>query len=240
MSRAKTAEEIALRLKAVYHDFDHHNLRDDPLGELLFILCSVRTHAAGYSVTFNELRRVFPTIDSLAGATITELSKPLHSGGRAAVKAQAIRSACDGIISEFGSLSLEQLHRMSDSECETFLTSLPYVGKKVARCVMMYSLDREVFPVDLHCWRISQRLGWVRPTRPDGTCSQRDMDRLQAKIPAKLRFSLHVNMVSHGRVICTSSAPKCWDCAVNDLCPKIGVRLEPPKHPYPEGVREST
>ena len=222
---AKHAREIAARLTAVYHDFDHHNLRDDPLGELLFILGSVRTHASGYRATYKSLRAAFPTDDGLATATLAELAKAFHSGGRGAIKAQAIRLACDGIIARFGSLNLEGLRGMVDADCEAFLTSLPYVGKKVARCVMMYSLNRQVFPVDLHCWRISQRLGWVRPTRPDGTCSQRDMDRLQAKISPELRFSLHVNMVSHGRAICTATVPKCRACCLSDFCPKINVHL---------------
>ena len=217
--------EVASKLQDVYHDFDHHNLRDDPLGELLFILCSVRTHAHGYSSTFKALRAAFPTTASLASASVTELIRPLYSGGRAEIKALAIRAVCDGIINRFGSLNLDGLREMKDAECEAFLTSLPYVGKKVARCVMMYSLDRTVFPVDLHCWRISQRLGWVRPTRPDGTCSQKDMDRLQTKIPPELRFSLHVNMISHGRAVCTASTPHCAECCLNSLCAKIKVRL---------------
>lgn len=221
---AKHAREIAARLTAVYQDFDHHNLRDDPLGELLFILGSVRTHAAGYRATYKALRNAFPTDESLATATLAEFAKALHSGGRGAIKAQAIRLACDAIIAKFGSLNLEKLRQMGDADCEAFLISLPYVGRKVARCVMMYSLARQVFPVDLHCWRISQRLGWVRPTRPDGTCSQRDMDRLQAKILPELRFSLHVNMVSHGRAICTATTPNCPACCLKEICPKIKVR----------------
>lgn len=214
---------IARMLTATYGDFDHHNLRDDPVGELLFILCSVRTHSAGYTATFDALRSVFPTTDHLLVATIPELVKVLHGGGLAAHKARAIRGTLDGIIARFGRLTLDPLREWSDAACEKFLTTLPFVGKKVARCVMMYSLGRLVFPVDLHCWRISQRLGWIKPTRPDGTCSQRDMDRLQRKLPSGLRFSLHVNMVSHGRLCCIASKPKCSTCPIRAKCPKIGL-----------------
>ncbi|MEZ5304792.1 MAG: endonuclease III domain-containing protein [Verrucomicrobiales bacterium] len=105
----------------------------------------------------------------------------------------------------FGKLSLADLRRLPDGEVEAFLTSLKGVGKKVARCVMMYSLDRQVFPVDTHCWRIARRLGWVRPTQKDGHCSERDMDRLQERIPPARRYSLHVNMVSLGRGFCLTS-----------------------------------
>ncbi len=216
--------KVAGALTNTYHDFDHHNLRDDPFGELLFILCSVRTHAAGYTATYEALRREFPTPEALTTATVPELTRVLHGGGLAEHKALAIRAALDGIKARFGELTLEPLREWDDAACEKFLTGLSFVGKKVAWCVMMYSLGRQVFPVDLHCWRICQRLGWVRPTRPDGTCSQKDMERTQSKIPPEHRFSLHVNMVSHGRICCTPTAPACPECPVNDLCPKVGVQ----------------
>jgi endonuclease III len=56
-----------------------------------------------------------------------------------------------------------------------------------------------------------------------GHCAPRDMDRLQAKIPPELRYSLHVNMISLGREICTPSVPHCDECPISALCPKIGV-----------------
>jgi endonuclease III len=112
---------------------------------------------------------------------------------------------------------------MSDDECEQFLLGLPGVGTKVARCVMMYSLDRQVFPVDTHCWRICRRLGWVRRTTPDGNCSRRDADRLQSRIPPELRRSLHVNMVSLGKRLCLAGSPRCDECPIGRLCRRTGV-----------------
>ena len=120
-------------------------------------------------------------------------------------------------------LAVKPLRKMSDKDAETFLLSLPGVGKKVARCVLMYSLGRQVFPVDTHCWRIARRLGWVRPTQKDKHCAPRDMDRLQSKIPPEFRYSLHVNMISLGREICTPTAPRCDECPISAWCPKIGV-----------------
>jgi len=105
--------------------------------------------------------------------------------------------------------TLTPLKHMTNNECERFLTSLPNVGKKVARCIMMYSLDRQVFPVDTHCWRICRRLGWIKQTRKGYSCPPRDMDRLQSIIPPDLRYSMHVNLVSHGRTVCTETKPRC-------------------------------
>lgn len=230
-SAAPEAGVVCDILRARYRDWDHHN-RSNPLDELLFILCSTRTQENGYRGTYSALKQEFPTFGSLAEAPARYIAKPLEPGGLQRQKSKAIREICDQITARFGWLSLAPLRESSDAECEAFLTSLPLVGKKVARCVMMYSLGRQVFPVDTHCWRIARRLGWIRPTQKDGHCADRDMDRLQDKIPPAMRFSLHVNFVSLGREYCIGQGPRCDGCPLDTVCPKIGVgtaRYGPPR-----------
>ncbi len=206
-------------LRERYGDSRHGN-KLNPLHELLYIICSVQTQESNYVRTYRALRRRFPTAAELAHASVRQIEKPLVSGGLYRNKARMIRQICDAIIGRFGKLTLAPLRGMSSAACEQLLTSLPGVGKKVARCVMMYSLGRDVFPVDTHCWRICRRLGWVRRTDAHVWCSGRDMDRLQEKIPPELRRSLHVNMVSLGRDACRFSAPMCWRCPVSACCAK--------------------
>ena len=214
--------DVAAALKKRYRDFNHYNLKN-PLDELLFIICSTKTGEASYRSTFRSLKETFPTHLHIAEAPAEYIARPIVSGGLSNQKAKAIRDLLDVIVEEFGEPTLKLLRKMSDEEAEAFLLSLPGVGKKVARCVLMYSLGRRVFPVDTHCWRIARRLGWVRPTQKDKHCAPRDMDRLQAKIPPELRYSLHVNMVSLGREICTAISPRCNECPIAGWCPKIGV-----------------
>lgn len=214
--------DVAAALKTCYHDFNHHNLKN-PLDELLFIICSTKTGEASYRSTYRSLKETFPTHYQIAEAPAEYIARPIVSGGLSNLKAKAIRDLLDVIVAKFGEPTLKPLHNMSDEDAEAFLLSLPGVGKKIARCVLMYSLGRQVFPVDTHCWRIAQRLGWVRPTQKDKHCAPRDMDRLQSKIPPELRYSLHVNMISLGREICTPTSPRCDECPISPLCPKTGV-----------------
>lgn len=218
----QTVRDVAGRLKKHYRDFNHYNLKE-PLDELLFIICSTRTGEASYRNTFRSLKRAFPTHLQIAEAPAEYIARPIADGGLSNQKAKAIRNLLDIIVAKFGEPTLGPLRKMSDGDAEKFLLSLPGVGKKVARCVLMYSLGRQVFPVDTHCWRIARRLGWVRPTQKDGHCAPRDMDRLQSKIPPSLRHSLHVNMISLGREICTPTAPMCARCPISAWCPRIGV-----------------
>lgn len=214
--------DVAAALQARYHDFNHHNLKN-PLNELLFIICSTRTGETGYRDTYRSLKQTFPTHLQVAEAPAEYIARPMASGGLSNQKSQAIRKIYDVLVERFGGPTLAPLRKMDDAEAEAFLLSLPRVGKKVARCVMMYSLGRQVFPVDTHCWRIARRLGWVRPTQKDKHCAPRDMDRLQSKIPPELRHSLHVNLISLGREICTPTVPRCDECPISVWCPKINV-----------------
>jgi endonuclease III len=134
-------------------------------------------------------------------------------------KATQIKGAMRNILADTGKLSLAFLSQWDDERVEDYLTSLPGIGVKSARCIMMYSLGRKVFPVDTHAWRVCRRLG-LTPQVPKPTPSM-EKD-LEAKIPVDLRYTLHVNLVSHGRETCTTYWPKCDKCVLADICPSKG------------------
>src|SRR5262249_16783656 len=123
----------------------------------------------------------------------------------------------DRLYADHGAVSLGLLHGMVDTAAFEYLLTLPGMGPKTARCVLMYSLGRDVFPVDTHVWRIAKRLGWAsggnRPTA-------RQMHELERAIPPPLRYSLHITMVAHGRAICRA-VPACDICPLRRLCPKL-------------------
>ena len=218
----KYIHEVAGILQKTYKDYSHKN-KKRPLDELLFILCSVKTDERKYQQTYLALKKNFPRYTMLLEASIDSIAKAIHNGGLSNQKAKMIKQIFSVLNDQFNKPTLAPLKGMNDSDCEGFLTSLPGVGKKVARCIMMYSFERQVFPVDTHCWRIFQRLGWIQPKTSDKSCRQKEMDRVQDRVPPELRYSLHVNMVSLGREICTASNPHCQNCFVSSYCKKIGV-----------------
>ncbi len=207
-------EEVALVLREEYGDFAHHN-KKNPLDELFFILCSVKRSEKVYTEAFKSLKRNFPRYEQLATASTNKISRAVSWGGLQNQKATAAKEIVRRLIEHFGRPTLSPLKKMSDADCEKFLISLPGVGGKVARCVMLYSFDRQVFPVDAHCWRIAKQLNWAAI---NDNPTAKNVDSLQEQIPPALRFSLHVNMVSHGRKICTALSPKCGDCVIASFC----------------------
>jgi endonuclease III len=93
---------------------------------------------------------------------------------------------------------------------------------KTAKCVLMYSLGRDVLPIDIHVLRVAKRLGLVATD-----ASWDAVDRqLEAEVPAELKFDVHVGFVIHGREVCRSRDPDCDDCVLADLCPSA---FDPPR-----------
>lgn len=217
--------EIARQLKSKYNDFEHHN-KKNPLDELLFIICSVKRGEHVYLRAYKSLKRAFPSYTQINQASVKNLSKQILWGGMQNRKSRSLKTLLTIITKRFGRPTLAPLRKMTEAECEEFLCSLPGVGKKIARCVMMYSLDKKVFPVDTHCWRISNRLGWIQSNGKEKSCSSRSMDLLQEMIPPEFRLSLHVNMVSLGREVCRARSPQCCNCPISRYCCRIGVKVQ--------------
>ncbi len=214
--------EVTRILKEEYLDFNHHNLVD-PLDELIFIICSVRTEEYNYLYTYQAIKDSYPKYTDLLAATEEEIALKIKFGGLSKIKARNLKRILTIVTETFNLPTLEPLRIMDDSTCEKYLLSLPGIGIKTARCVMMYSLNRLVFPVDTHVWRITRRIGWNMAGCEYNKHKAFDMDNLENGVPPELRYSLHVNLISHGRKICTFTNPKCSICPICGYCPKVGV-----------------
>lgn len=213
-------ESVCAALEQRYHSPRHHNKRD-PFSELIFIISSLQTTETQYLAAYSRLRAALPKHDDFLSVSHARLASLINGAGLAQQKADCLIGCARMIRARFNRVTLSPLRGMSDEDCEAFLTSLPRIGLKTARCIMMYSLDRAVFPVDTHCWRIGLRLGWVRNTTSDSQPRKREMDRFQAKVPPEHRYSLHVNLVALGRDICRKQKPKCSLCPVRQTCRRI-------------------
>ena len=72
--------------------------------------------------------------------------------------------------------------------------------------------------VDTHVARLSQRLGLTK---------QKDPEKIEKDLMARFRqkewIAFSHRMIHHGRQICTARKPKCDECPLEDVCPRIGV-----------------
>ena len=198
------------------------------LDEVIYIILSFQTNLLRFQETWRSLRSAFPRWEDANRATVDEIAGVLRAGGLHRQKGKAIKRVLRAVDDEFGELSLDVLRELTDVGAERVLTRLPGLSWKGARCVLLYSLQRDVFPVDGNTFRILLRTGVV----PESAVYRRRRlhDALQAAVPAGRRRAFHVNLVVHGQRVCRPVAPKCGTCAVYENCPRRGLaalRMKP-------------
>ena len=195
--------------------------KPDPLDEAIYIILSFQTDLARFSSTWSRLRTAYQTWEALERAAPREIEQALQTGGLHKQKTRIIRRLLAAVRKITGGLSLNFLSTLSDKEAEKLLTRLPGLSWKAARCILLYSLGREVLPVDGNTFRILKRTG-VLSRR---TVYRRRIlhDAVQDAVPAHRRRALHVNLVAHGQRTCLPRAPRCKCCPLATECPKIGL-----------------
>ena len=164
---------------------------------------------------FARLRERFPSWEQVAHAPAGEVEDAIRCGGIAAQKARRIKEILDAIAGREGRIDLSRLHDLDDQAVESYLTSLPGVGPKTAACVLVFSMGRAAFPIDTHVHRIATRLGWL----PPGATADKAYRLLAPRVPADIRYDLHLALITHGRTVCLARRPRCQDCVLLDLCP---------------------
>lgn len=199
-------------LRDAYRNPRHGNPKD-PLDDLVYIILSTRTRDSSFTSTFQNLKREFPDWNAVFPKSRSRIERLLVPGGLGKLKTRQVIAIIRNIRDEFGIATLAPLAKMTNSEAESFLTSLPGVGPKIAKCVLMYALNRRVLPVDVHVHRVASRLGFRTKKRPDTS-----QQLIESAVPAELRYSFHVNAIAHGRKLCLNRNPKCAQCPISRWC----------------------
>jgi endonuclease III len=222
LTRSKLLPICVRRLKRVY-GLPRHGNKDNPLEDLLYIILSRQTNFENFDVAYRQLKRkCVGGWDRLASLSSREIFQAIGVAGFGLQRTREIRAIAHALKREFGRVTLSPLKRMSSKRAEEFLKRLPGVGTKTARCVLMYSMRRRVFPVDIHCFRTLSRIGIVKYPPP----IRNHHDKIQDLIPSRLRYTLHVTLVALGRDVCHARLPECERCPVAHACEYNRVRLD--------------
>ena len=101
------------------------------------------------------------------------------------------------------------------------LSKLPGIGRKTANVISQEAFSViEGIVVDTHVLRNSYRLGLGKKTK-NAVIQER---QLTSVIPKEYWYAFSHYMILLGRSFCVAGKPKCFDCPLNDICPKKGVR----------------
>ncbi len=187
---------------------------DDVLGTLLVTILSQASSDSRTREIWARLNEAFPSPSALLEAPRAAIEEILRPGGLARQKSSYIRAVLRQVREDTGEYSLEQLHHCNDEDALNYLTGLPGVGIKTAACVMLFGLERDVFPVDTHVARIARRVGLVAENAPPDRIHR----ELAPHMPEGLALALHLNLLEHGRTVCLAVRPRCERCVLSPLC----------------------
>ena len=146
----------------------------------------------------------YATLESLAGADLSDIEDIIHSCGFFRAKARDIVAASSMLIREYGG-------RVPDTM--EALLKLPGVGRKTANLILGDVHKKPAVVVDTHCIRLSNRIGFVDTKDP----VKIETAMRNVLPPGKSSDFCH-RLVLHGRAVCTARNPACGDCCIAGIC----------------------
>ncbi len=184
----------------VYVTLDFTN----PLELLVATILSAQCTDERVNKVTPALFKKYPDASAYARAPLQELEQDVYQTGFYHNKAKNLKALGQALEEQYGG-------RVPDSLEE--LVKLPGIGRKTANVVLGNAFSTPGIVVDTHCGRVSQRLGLTAAKDP----VKIEFD-LMDLVPQErwTRFSLQ--LIWHGRAICTAKNPKCPECPLLPHC----------------------
>lgn len=147
--------------------------------------------------------------EAFADASQAEMERAVRPTGFYRNKAKALRGLSAAIVAKHGGKVPATMRE---------LAALPGVGRKTASIVLGACFGADVLPVDTHVGRVSYRLGLTASKDPGRI--EEDLARV---VPEGRRWEFATRLGWHGRRICVARKPRCPECGLSAVCPKVGV-----------------
>jgi endonuclease-3 len=185
---------------------DFHN----PYELVVATILSAQTTDVRVNIVMKDLRKEYPTVESLSRANEEHLAKLIHTIGYSRQKAKSLISMARDIVGKFNSKIPKTMEE---------LITLRGVGRKTANVVLGNAFNiAEGMAVDTHVIRVSGRLGLTKELDPKHI--EPDLTVLMPK--SEWTSASHL-LIFHGRNICKALHPHCTECPLADLCPSYGM-----------------
>lgn len=157
-----------------------------------------------------------PDWDAVRSAESDNLEDAISVCGLQQSKASTIQRSLEWLNEEIGEYRLEPILEETEKAYDATqrLSEIKGIGLKTAAVTLMESDQVDLCPVDTHVHRICQRLRLVEPS----SSRNKTFRELQPLIPEDKGHSLHHNLLTFGRTVCTAQNPDCEDCFLNSIC----------------------
>lgn len=210
MSEVKrVATKVRQGLAKLYPDAHCALHYRNPLELLIATILSAQCTDVRVNMVTPALFKRYPDANAFAQADQEELETMIRSTGFFRNKATNIRACCKAIV---------ELHGGEVPRTMVELVPLPGVGRKTANVILGNAFGIPGIPVDTHVGRLSRRMGLTEQDDPVKVETD-----LMALIPKDEWTMFGHRMIFHGRQVCQSRKPKCDECTLKKVCPKVGV-----------------
>ena len=186
----------------------------DPVDLLVMTILSQNTSDTNSLRAFALLKSAFCDYEKVLAASDDAVADAIRPGGLAEIKARRIKEALVRIKLDAGAITLSFLADMGKEEAMAYLLSLPGVGPKTASVVLLFAFSMPFLPVDTHVYRVSRRLGLLA----EDVRLEKAQPILERIVPVGKYLSLHLNLITHGRLICRARVPRHEECALRNCC----------------------
>lgn len=184
--------------------------KKDPYKVLIGTVLSLRTKDDVTAKACEKLFAVADTPQKMVKLSEKEIEKLIYPTGFYITKAKNIKLISQKILDEYKGKVPDDL--------DTLLT-FPNVGRKTANLVLIEGYDKAGVCVDVHNWRILNRLGYLRAKDPLET----EM-AIRKKLPQQYWNKLNYILVAFGQHLCVPVSPFCSKCPVAQYCERKGVK----------------
>jgi endonuclease-3 len=182
---------------------------DSPVQLLVATILSAQCTDARVNKVTPALFARFPDAHAVADAEPAELEALIRTTGYFRNKAKNIIRCCRQLVEDHDG----EVPRTLEA-----LVKLAGIGRKTANVVLGHAFGLAGIPVDTHVGRLARRLGLT--TRANPVHVEHDLNVL---IPKKDWSLFGLRLIYHGRRVCRARKPRCEECNLAGLCPKVGV-----------------
>jgi len=182
----------------------------DPFRVLVSCLLSLRTRDETTAAASARLFARAADVRAMARLGTAVIEKAIYPVGFYKTKARRIAAICRIFLEERGG------EVPGDMEG---LLALPGVGRKTANIVLVHGFGRPGLPIDTHCHRIPNRIGWIRTKTPEET-----EQVLRRELPRRYWPVFNDLFVQYGQNVCKPIGPRCDICVIAKYCARVGVK----------------
>lgn len=212
MARKYITKKERERVQAILDLLDEHYTREykcylnheNAWQLLIATILSAQCTDERVNIVTKDLFQKYKSIEDFANADLAELEQDIRPTGFYKNKARNIIACTRSLLLDYNG----EVPRTVEE-----LTGLAGVGRKTANVIRGNIYNEPSIVVDTHVKRISNKLGLTKETDPEKI----EFDLMKV-LPEEHWILYNIQIITHGRGICTARSPQCEQCFLNHLC----------------------